>query len=531
MKTVSQFIQAFKTAIDTINPKYDITFWEFINKYLKHHFQLPFNQFHREFISDLEASQGNLRIVRIAPRGHAKTTLAIYYMLYCLAIKKKEFIVIIGSNSEQAAMKTQELQVEIMSNDDLQKDFPHLQPKMKRNINQIVKFTNSHMIFKNDSVIIGKGMNAAIRGIKYKNKRPDMILIDDPEKDSDVESATSREKIKKYFNSTVSFLKGAGRSCDIILVDTLKHYDSLIFHISQKPDWNSKRYSAVVSEENKTVLWPDVFCYDVSQLSIWEIENYEKRGTTGYELIREPFYGVLKNNDGTPKITGLAHDPEKAESFTQEYLSMPGTQEEHSMRRSLWKYFDVNKSGLGEFLSSKTVTVGALDISVSKTNTSDYQGISIVSFDRYTQRYYLLDGFLKRTNLISEQGQESLSGLIVDLIRKYKLDYFYIEANNSQILFKTTLQKQLQKQGVICQIIGIHSKENKVERIRNVFGLICQAGLFYVRSDLENDPEGQKFMRQIEYFPKADHDDAPDTVNMAIDQIKKVYMQWIEEEK
>jgi predicted phage terminase large subunit-like protein len=484
------------------------SFLFFINHFLKHHFTIPFCAFHDELITTLSDEDANKRIVRIAPRGHGKTTLcAMAYPLWCLAGQHRKHILIIGSNQQLADLKLNDLINELEINPLLLSTFLHLKPK-KDNKNQYVKYTDSHIVFEDGSDIMAKGMGAAVRGIK---PRRDLIIIDDPEKDSDLDSPTTRGKNKRYFDSVVRFLGGPNQSLDILAIDTLKHFDSLIQYIFEKPGWDAKKYSAVVDNEKKQVLWPEVYCYDVDCLDKDAKKNWNRRGQDEHK-ITEPFYGRYFNKADKVEIIGIAEG--QSESFAQEFLSQPVQLSAMPLRSELWKGFIYTDEVVGKM----EYRLGALDLSMGK-NMGDYQAIAAVG--ELQKNYYLLDAALSKIDLVkSTKNEESLAGLCVSFIKRYRLSLFVIEDNGSQGLFINSIARLIDAENIPCRLRTITSKHDKIERISTVLGLIMQRGSFYIRQDWrEVYPQ---FMRQFEHFPKGDHDDAPDVTNMAIMGIQKM---------
>lgn len=484
---------------------------QFCKSYLSHHFPLDFCSFHDDLFDDLSRKTYNKRMVRIAPRGHGKTTIVcMAYALWCLAFCKKKSILLVGSNQTHADNKLQDIISEIENNEKLLKHFTHLKPK-KDFKKQFVKYTDSHIHFMNDAQIYTKGMRSAVRGFK---PRPDLIIIDDPEKDEDLEVPSTRDRNKKWFDRVIRFLGGAGKTMDIMIIDTLKHYDALIKYVFDKPGWDAKKYSAVIDDEKRQVLWSQVYCYDISDMTDFEKENWLKKGSPGFENIREPFYGMYYENESDlhPKIVGIAD--EQPESFTQEFLAQPARMDEMPLRSDLWKPFDYSQ----ELFESMNAKIGALDLSMGK-KSADFQAIAILG--RKERDYYLLDGTLSRYDMASSDiNKETLIGLCVEKIKQYKLKTFIVEDNNFQALFANELAKELHKLNIYCSIRKYTSKGDKIERIFNELGIIIQRGSFFVRRDYAK--YYPTFMKQFEYFPKADHDDAPDVTHIALRGIQKI---------
>jgi len=319
----------------------------------------------------------------------------------------------------------------------------------------------------------------------------------------------------------IRFMGKPGSVLDIIVIDTLKHFDSLIQYIYDKPGWDSRRYSAILDDATKAVLWDSVYCYDVLSMQPDEIVNWKSRGAPGYEKIRIPFYGRLDEYG----VIGLAE--ENPDSFGQEFLGVPIQYDQMPLRKDLWQYFDMSPAlALGQ-----KVRVGALDLAMGK-KSGDFQAIAVVGSTG--NDYYLIDASLTKYALVNSktgEGEQALARLCMLYIMTYNLQAFIIEDNGAQGLFINALVKQIRdeekKTGQIahCRIMPRTSKGDKDERIKGTLGLIMQRGSFFVRRDYGKCyPD---FMRQFEYYPKGGHDDAPDVTNMAITAIGKSRAQSI----
>ncbi len=483
--------------------------FNFARIYFDHVFPFPFCSFHHALFEDLSVDSPNKRMVRIAPRGHGKSTLvSLVYVIWCLVFQKKLSILLIGSNQSLANDKLQDIITELEGNDLLREDFPVTTPKRDRK-NQYTKYTDSHVVFHKNIQLIARGMGTAIRGIK---PRPDLIIIDDPEKDADLTSSSTRDKHKRWFDQVIRYLGGPGKTLDIIAIDTLKHYDSLIHYLFTKPGWDAKKYSAVVDDQTHQVLWDAVYCYHVDDLTPWEREHFHLRGSDEYATIRQPFYGSLEHTHPQKMILGLAE--ENADAFRQEFLSQPVLHHQMPLRKELWRTFIFTK----ELIHELPYKLAAIDLSMGKEG-GDYQALCVLGA---TQKdYYLLDAALLRLDLVKHHhNEESLVNQCILFIKQYQLRTFVVEDNGAQALFINTLRRALAQEQIECYVRGFRASGDKHERIQSILGLVVQRGSFYIRDDYSQ--KYPQFLQQFEYFPKADHDDAPDVTTMAIVSIQRL---------
>ena len=97
-----------------------------------------------------------------------------------------------------------------------------------------------------------KGAGQKVRGLKHKNWRPDLIVLDDVENDELVRTVEQRRKLANWFNKAVS--KCGDTYTDFIYIGTMLHYDSLLAKVMKNPSYKSIKYKAVM-DFSKSELW------------------------------------------------------------------------------------------------------------------------------------------------------------------------------------------------------------------------------------------------------------------------------------
>ena len=102
-------------------------FSKFRKYYFEHYNQFPDSVFHKDIsvlLDDFAKKRGN-KLAVAAPRGSAKSTLiTLQYVIFCIAYKLENFILIISNTSDQAQSFLTNIKYELEGNKELARDFP-----------------------------------------------------------------------------------------------------------------------------------------------------------------------------------------------------------------------------------------------------------------------------------------------------------------------------------------------------------------------------------------------------------------------
>ena len=153
----------------------------------------PIPDFHHEMWE--LASSDEPKVAIAAPRAHAKSTSMTHCFGLALALFRiRSFILIVSDSEGQAAEFLGDIKAELESNDVLRETFQ---------IRKIIKSTETNVIVQfrdgEQCRFLAKGSEQKLRGLKWRNKRPDAILCDDLENDEIVMNPDRREKFRKWF--------------------------------------------------------------------------------------------------------------------------------------------------------------------------------------------------------------------------------------------------------------------------------------------------------------------------------------------
>ena len=206
-----------------------------------------------------------------APRGHAKSTAITHtFVLAAIVFKERNHILIVSDTEGQASNFLGDIKNEFLENDELIRLF-RFKRFLKDSGTEIIGEFESGDQFR----VVAKGSEQKVRGLKWRNKRPDLIVGDDLENDEIVMNDDRRDKFNKWLDKAL--IPAGSDDCLVRIVGTILHMDSAlerrmpawgvestktdaIRHWSTKKDtsWTSMRYQAH-NEDFSKILWPEKF--------------------------------------------------------------------------------------------------------------------------------------------------------------------------------------------------------------------------------------------------------------------------------
>jgi len=202
--------------------------------FMPHHFSRPFTGVHREIFRILD-DDSIKRAVIVAPRAIGKTTLiSNTYPLKRMLYRDSRFIIMMGASADTAMEQTENMKAELGTNERIRAVFGKV-------VSDSVSKEEWNVWFTDDQVgakVLPRGAGQKVRGRKYRQYRPDLILVDDLENDKNIKSELMREDVKKWFFSSLMNLTDVyGDTGRIIVVGTIMHQDSLLSNLLELPDW------------------------------------------------------------------------------------------------------------------------------------------------------------------------------------------------------------------------------------------------------------------------------------------------------
>jgi phage terminase large subunit-like protein len=302
---------------------------------------------------------------------------------------------------------------------------------------------------------IGAGMK--VRGLKYRDSRPGLAIVDDLENDELVQSQERREKLERWLNGAlVPSLAEGGR---IICIGTILHHDSLLSKMlsdEQYSEYEKRTYRAI---QDGKPLWPE-------HKSIEDIEQL-KREYTEKGLIDE---------------------------FYREYMNQVISSENQKFKLEKFKYYEE------EELERKMLkTFITIDRAYSTDKTADNTGIVVVSVDdqniwyvRHAERF--------------KGDDKQLIDKLFDLQAYWKPQHMGIEQKAYEHTLKPHMTDEMRRRNQFFVVECL--KDNGTAKTLRIEGLVPRfenGSLLFKRTQTE-------LIDELIQFPRSRWDDLSDAL-------------------
>jgi predicted phage terminase large subunit-like protein len=411
------------------------------------------------------------KVAIAAPRRHAKSTaITLAYVLACLVFRNKSYCLIISDTVTQASQFLNDIKRELAENDRLRELF-QIQGFEKDTEDDVVVVCNDGHKFR----VSAKGAEQKMRGLKWNNKRPDLIVGDDLENDEIVLNAERRAKFQRWFYGAV--LPSLAVNGVIRIVGTILHEDSLLnnlmpsewdkhtliepLRISSKhprPSWHSVKYRAH-TDNFSHLLWPQRYN---KEWFLQERQDFLDRGLS--------------------------------DVYSQEYLNEPIDESVAYFKKSDFvpQREDDKKKRLNHYIT--------VDLAIDQKQTSDYSVFMVFGVDESKMIHVI--------NVIRERldGREIVD-TIMALHGVYKPELIGIEEMQVSKSIGPFLREQMFKSESFPNVIPLkHGGKDKISRARSIQAR-CRAHA--VKFDKSGDWY-PAFEDELCKFPRGTKDDQVD---------------------
>ncbi|PAW37870.1 hypothetical protein CKQ70_30490 [Bacillus toyonensis] len=342
------------------------------------------------------------RIAWSVPRGHAKSTyLSNMYPLYNIVYNLRKFIVILSETHDGAKQFTDFVNNQLKDNKKLREDFGEL---MGENSRENKKDNAEKFVTKNNIMVASGSTQKQLRGMRFLNARPDMIILDDLESEKNTNTPELRQKNLTWYTKTVNPLGQPPRydkdgNCiggtAFIYMGTLVNPNGLLPYVMNRADFKSKRYSAIVNAPERPELWEEyerIYRDLDNEDRKDEAEQYyfdnQEEMDKGVEVLwndRMPYYKLIqeKVNVGT-------------RAFNSEYLNIPYSDEDAIFKQESFTWYDDKDLYDEQGRMIPLDLYGFWDIAI--TGKGDYNAIVTLGRDRRTGIFTLsTHGLVKST--------------------------------------------------------------------------------------------------------------------------------------
>ena len=518
----------------------------FVDYYIKDisYRMLELKDFHIQILSAVKPGEYGLQVNVQAPRGTGKTTLVnrliplwrICYKDFDLVMDRQpeEFILIVGRNERMARQRITEIRYVLEHN-----------PRIRRDFGDLVgaPWTKTETDTRNGIGLRPLGRGASPRGALLGDVRPTLKLCDDIEDPKRCLNPDLRGEDRDWFMTDFMYAGdlGSGHS-NTMIVDTVKHPESLSEHLRTVPGWQTLRYQAVRYPKD---------IYHPTAERLWKEWERIYSDTTLDDAEREARADTFfqsRKSDMNANVQMLWEEKLPYVRVRKEMVERGY----HSVMRELQN--DARDPGMALFKMDQAVTFSVADEGFRRSDGRVVPWHDIGGFTTYLDtmggRDALANSYACAVIVVWEplpgggsMNPDSLSGVNGYILLAWldrvaltqQMEHAILLAQRTQ----TILAPAYPKSNFVCEqrpdkdgtikmatdhafrtmkeryrfqnrIMYHKQHQNKEDRIETLEPAIANGWLAFNERDLP--PE---FWTQFRQFPSADHNDAPDAVQGA----------------
>ena len=355
-------------------------------------------------------------------RESAKTQYVLRsYLLYALTYpgSDRDYIVIIKNNATQACKILKSVQDEFLTNPVCKSVIVEVKEQRADCFSVDVLDENGT---PHNVMIEAYGKGATIRGLSTRDRRPKIVLIDDPQ-DLDDCSSTSKvhEKDWLWFNSDVCFL---GRSCRVFMIANNLGERAIIervFANAEAMEFKTMRIP-VMDEATGFPSWPG---RDTTEAILAEKERFRKRG--------------------------------ELDTWLREKMCLAVADELRMFKREDFRYW-------GRYMDGQTLAKGKMlsmliDPAASIRESADYRACGVMGQDPEGNWFVFDISF----------GRYDMATLIDEMFRLvvlWKIRDVGIEEGVLKAAMEPFIMKEMKVRQIFFNIIPLKAHSKKEERIK-----------------------------------------------------------------
>lgn len=216
-------------------------------------FSSQFSKLHDQIFDIIDS--GAPRVAIAAPRGIGKTSIVGLALAgKRILFQDSKFLPYVSNSFDSAVLQTENLKIELSSNQLVKHCFGYIRTTGGDYLDRTFSKKSWIARFQEDAVgtlVYPRGSGQQIRGLIYRNARPDFFIIDDLEDTETIENEEIRRKRETwFFADLMKAVSRVDRKWRVVYIDTLKHEDSLLQKLLNSKDWESLRLELCDDELN-----------------------------------------------------------------------------------------------------------------------------------------------------------------------------------------------------------------------------------------------------------------------------------------
>lgn len=430
--------------------------------YFKEHFPTKHPEIHTDILA-LMSSSSKFKAAAL-PRGHSKSTLISFLLaIYRIVFMERKFIVIVSESEDKAKDFVMRIRDELEFNNKLIRDFTN---------NEGFKTTDwskTDFITKTGIRVVAKGAGQSLRGMVFKDTRPDCIILDDFESD---DNAGTPAMMSFILNNVFKSMNKRG-TYDICYIGTIICDMAVLHQMLINDEFASMKAEAIDDDDN--MIAPMLLPKD----------EYEREKRIAYQLGKmSTFYAEYHNN---PMVA------DNESTFKQEYFQY-------------FKEDELDKNNLNYYIAYDP----AMPDRVGKRGKADRSAIIVLATDS-NENWYVVRVYANR-DTPSKNRQ-----LLFNLAKKYKPNKVWMETIAAQRAMYMEIKNEMKAKMIKFPFDEIPSqsgsKEARIEQLQPLY----ESGRIYHN---RTDKEIIELEKELLLFGRTSHDDRSDALSFFLNRVK-----------
>ena len=325
---------------------------------------------------------------------HNSTALTHTFILANVLFRVEPHVMLVGSTEELAMNQLGDIAKELRDNESLRSEF---------GVQSFITDSKAEAIVRCDDGyefrILARGVEQRVRGIKWKGRRPGLIVVDDGEEDEQVESAQRRRKLARWVNRAL--IPMGRRGSRVRAHGTIIHQDSFLAGTVHDSVWKNLFYKAHESfDDFSNILWPEQFT--------------EKE----LRAIRQRF--INKQDAG---------------GYSQEYLNDPQDNDDAYLKKEYFRPMEEMDHD-----SPKLTCVG-IDFAISKKDSSNRTSMTVGGKDTSNILHFV-------DQRVGRWDSEEIIDELFSIQERWNPDTFFVEGGQIWLALKPIIETEMRKQDV-----------------------------------------------------------------------------------
>lgn len=356
----------------------------------------------------------------VAPREHAKSTAFTHdYILTNLLFRAESYVVLVSATEDLAKDHLADIAKVLRENDEVIAQFGIVGLPIDAKTEIVCRFADGY-----ECRILAKGSGQKMRGLKWKGRRPGLVVGDDLEEDEQVESIDRRKKFRRWvYRALLPCVRRGGK---VRIHGTILHEDSLLARIqaeakTEKSAWRTLFYKAHAGFDDFTkILWPEQF---------------------PPERLRSIRQRYVNQHD--------------AGGYSQEYLNDPLDNSDKYLSRDWFLPMKAHDH------DSQKVVCAAADFAISKKDSANRTSLTIGGMDTENLLHFI-------GQRVGRWDTLDITEELFSIQQAYRPDVFWVESGQIWRALWPTVRREMQRRGVWINFVERSPIGDKASRGRSL---------------------------------------------------------------